>query len=196
VTASPARLSVEVSLRRPWSSMSPSSFLSSVHHSWLPYPSSGSAWAAFPVLIGTVSSSDFPTSIPRRSVFLRFAVPRERLALDPSAGGASTLGEVDIAVPFRVPSEELWGSPRFLGDLIVLVPRSTTPVSRRAWLGDAPMLPSARNKASASRLGSFRGSITQPEHSLCTLHAFGRPRRAALGSGWLPSLCRAGLVTR
>ena len=30
----------------------------------------------------------------------------------------------------------------------------------------------------------FRGSIARPTCFLCTLHVFGRPRRATLGSGW------------
>ena len=57
------------------------------------------------------------------------------------------------------------------------MPRSSTPAdpTTLATAGRA-MLPSAQKTASAPRSVPFRGSITRPAHSLCTLRSRGRPR--------------------
>src|SRR5690606_6972730 len=66
--------------------------------------------------------------------------------------------------------------PRFLGDLSVTMPCSTTPPSGLCQAVAAPtMLPSAQKTTSASGYISFRGSITRPGDSLCTLRSQGRP---------------------
>ena len=66
--------------------------------------------------------------------------------------------------------------PRFLGDPSITMPCSTTPPSGLCQAVAAPtMLPSAQRTTSASENISFRGSITRPGDSLCTLRSQGRP---------------------
>lgn len=66
--------------------------------------------------------------------------------------------------------------PRFLGDLSITMPCSMTPPSGPCQAVAAPtMLPSAQSTTSASGYISFRGSITRPGDSLCTLRSQGRP---------------------
>jgi len=57
------------------------------------------------------------------------------------------------------------------------MPRSPTPADRwpLAMAGSA-MLPSAQKTTSAPQAVSFRGSITRPIRSLCTLRSRGHPR--------------------
>jgi hypothetical protein len=50
------------------------------------------------------------------------------------------------------------------------------------------LLPHLWHRPAATR--RFRGSITRPTRSLCTLHGFGYPGRATLGSRLVASLCR------
>ncbi len=77
----------------------------------------------------------------------------------------------------RVSRMESTRPPRFLGNPPVYMPRSSTPAdpTTLAMAGRA-MLPSAQKTASAPRSVPFRGSITRPAHSLCTLRSRGRPR--------------------
>ena len=118
--------------------------------------------------------------------------------------GVTCIGQVRVtAGPTRDPSKEARRSPRFLGSPLACMPRSTTPVGRRIRPLDPPSSPSDRTTSSAPTKRVFRGSVTRPACSLCTLHASGRPdarntryRMVVSLSGWgfHPLSCTRGFL--
>ena len=108
---------------------------------------------------------------------LRSAIPRLGSLFAPRRGEPACLGlGLGHPVAHRFVDAETTGPPRFLGIPRARMPRSRTPVESRCQaLSDTSMLPSAVVTASASTPSNFRGSITQPARSLCTLRGAGYP---------------------
>ena len=139
--------------------------------------------------------SDFPPSIPPRSLSFARAVPR-------TAARREAAGSCCLPAPRRnsrrclnplpsTPLVETTGSPRFLGNPSANMLCSSTPADRiRQAIATHPMLPSARLTASAPRSVTFRGSITRPARSLSTLRGsdYSDRQRARLASQWRPAL--------
>ena len=115
-----------------------------------PSPGRPSRRTSFPALGGTV-----------RALVVR---SRGRRTLRLPGLGCST------GCPSRLSRAETTRSPRFLGSPRVCMPRSLTPASssRQAQLGVSTR-PSVVLTTSALASIVFRGSITRPAHSLCTL---------------------------
>jgi len=142
----------------------------------LPFPPLAPASDGSPASPVLSERSDFPSSIPARSLSFadryhaRLLVARQRgvavgRLLVGTDAGASILC-------LRLALVETTGSPRFLGNPFANMPCSSTPADRiRQASKTYPMLPSARLTASAPRSVTFRGSITQPVHSLSTLRS-------------------------
>src|SRR5438552_9851500 len=104
--------------------------------------------------------------------FLRLAVPRVRSTFAPGDGERPVSPGLGYSTgcPFRRSRAETTRSPRFLGSPHVCMPRSLTPASssHQACCG-VSMRPSVVLTTSALASIVFRGSITRPAHSLCTL---------------------------
>src|ERR1043166_1750799 len=95
------------------------------------------------------------------------------------------------------PLVEAHGSPRFLESPDARMPGSQTPVGPRPQVRcGVEVLPSVSRTTSAPTKCHFRGSMTQPAHSLCTLHARGYPRPAQHSVLAVDLLCQTGLATR
>jgi hypothetical protein len=78
------------------------------------------------------------------------------------------------------------------GLLLCVMGSSTTAERRRLAVTALPLLPSALSTASASAICNFRGSITHPTQSLCTLRSRRRrrPRNTRYQAGATPYLGR------
>jgi hypothetical protein len=140
--------------------------------------------------------SDFPPSIPLRSLSFARSVPRNCC----SSRGS---GELLLPAPhrncagasilcLRLALVETVGSPRFLGNPFANMRCSSTPadlVHQATTMHQ--ILPSAQLTASAPHSVTFRGSITQPVRSLSTLRSSDcsdLEHRARLASHWRPTL--------
>ena len=113
-----------------------------------------------------------------------------------SADAASLPGLelVPAVLPLRALSLENIRSPKFLGEPCMNMPRSSTPALSNAigFLRPPCCLPLGVTASADGRHPLFRGSITRPVHSLCTLHVTGRPVPAqhSLPAGHHPLLDR------
>ena len=78
-------------------------------------------------------------------------------------------------MPIRHWTRRSWDLPGSCG-ILVLMPRSSTPVRlhRLAFPADPCCLPQCARRW-LSQFPFFRGSFTQPVHSLCTLRSSGHP---------------------
>jgi hypothetical protein len=79
------------------------------------------------------------------------------------------------------PKQELIGPPRFLGTPFLCVCRALRPLSDPGRTSvprpyGTSVLPPHNQTTTAPSTHKFRGSITRPSHSLCTLRSRGRPR--------------------
>ena len=147
-------------------------------------------WGGFPDLAGSISR--LRLLAPRRASLrlLRSALPPLRPCSFPR-GRTTPRGPGPLLSrrPRRLSTVEKTRPPRFLGDPCVHAPLSDP--------GGPPSPGPYRNADGAfrvhDRVGSamrqFRGSITRPARSLCTLRSRGRPRTCAtLDSGRWPAL--------
>jgi hypothetical protein len=141
-----------------------------------PLPFTGSPGAGSPASAALSVDSDFSLPVPPRFVafawryhpLLRFA-PRGEAT--PGAWTTYYRGARTACQGWR--KRDLPGSWATLA----CMPRSQTPADRlpQASSGSA-MLPSANLTTSAPPKCHFRGSITRPASTLCTLRSRGRPR--------------------
>jgi hypothetical protein len=86
-------------------------------------------------------------------------------------------------------------SPKFLGEPSVNMPRSWTPALSDA-LGSSASHCCLPRRGTVSAYGQhprFRGSITRPVHSLCTLHVTGHPAPRNTRFQPVTNLCWIGL---
>jgi hypothetical protein len=98
--------------------------------------------------------------------------------------------------PIRIIRTETAGSPRFLKDPFVCMPCSPTPAGSLRSLSSARRDMAFRiwnSVGSCSEL--FRGSITRPAHSLCTLRRGSCPTTTQHSVPAADMLSRAGLLT-
>ena len=127
-----------------------------------------------------------------RARFVSFARPYRAWARSSLPGEGSPPAWV-LGLFTRLPTglfgAETTGPPRFLDIPHARMLRSRTPVEPRCQATfDTSMLPSAVVTTSASTSSNFRGSITQPTRSLCTLRSAGYPdttQHSVLG--WWPA---------
>ena len=125
----------------------------------------------FPRFRGTTECSVSWPPVPPH--FVSFAW-RYRAGARPSLPAAASAPPPGLGCstgcPSRLSCAETTRSPRFLGSPPVCMPRSLTPASssRQASCGVSTR-PSVPLTTSALARIVFRGSITRPAHSLCTL---------------------------
>jgi hypothetical protein len=148
----------------------------------------------FPCFFGTTRRSDSLTTLPPGFVLLRRSgTTATRLSLSWVSGAHLPRARVVDRLPQPASDVESSGPPRFLGDPLVHVPRSSTPARPRSQAFAAPRccLPLVQRRR-LSRRSNFRGSITRPAHWLSTLRSSGCPdtTQDSLPAGGL--LCRAG----
>ena len=135
-------------------------------------------WGGFPDFNGTISELRLLALHPASLRFLRSALPPRGLGSLPrletyNRGPGPFIPRLPHAALLRWRTRGLPGSRATL----VYMPRSSTPVDRlHQAVAIQPMLPSAKTTTSAPLQSRFRGSITRPTDSLCTLRSRGRPR--------------------
>ena len=134
-------------------------------------------WGGFPDFIGTISGLRLLVLRPASLRCLRLAVPPRRPGSLPRAG--TTPGSLDYFYRGARAAYSRWRKRDLPGSWTTLayMPRSSTPADRlHLTMTVHTMLPSAQLTASAPHSLCFRGSITRPARSLCTLRSRGRPR--------------------
>ncbi len=141
-----------------------------------PLPSTGSPGAGSPISAVLSVDSDLSPSLPPRFVaFARRYHPMLRFA--PRTGATPGAWAASKAAP--APPTQGWRKRDLPGSWATLacMPRSSTPADRlpQANSGHA-LLPSAKLTTSAPHQYHFRGSITRPTGTLCTLRRRGHPR--------------------
>ena len=130
----------------------------------------------FPALNGTISRLRLLSRHPAELRCLRLAVPcRWSCSLPPAGPRADGPGRLLARRPHRVTNKERMSPPRFLGDPCIHALLSDPGGVAASGHSIQSLLPSAIPKTSAPH-GQFRGSITRPARSLCTLRRRGRPR--------------------
>ena len=150
----------------------------------------------FPAFIGNISRLRLLELHPARLRCLHLAVPVVyRCSLRQIAIPSCQPGPFLQRRPRRYSNgreRDLPGSWRTLANML----RSSTPVDRSPLArARRTMWPSAQKTTSAPHTVSFRGSITQPISSLCTLRSRGHPQNhATLGSGGWLILTGSGLA--
>ena len=134
-------------------------------------------WGGFPDFIGTISGLRLLVLHPVALRCLRPAVPPRCPSLLSRAG--TTPGSLDLFYRGACAASSRWSKRSLPGSWTSLayMPRSSTPADRlhQAFSMQA-MLPSAELTTSAPRCYHYRGSITRPIDSLCTLRSRGHPR--------------------
>lgn len=131
----------------------------------------------FPAFIGTISRLRLLELHPARLRCLRLTVPVvHRCSLQQIAMSVCQPGPFLKRRPRRFLNgreRDLPGSWRTLASML----RSSTPVDRSPLaMARRTMWPSAQKTTSAPQAVPFRGSITQPADSLCTLRSWGHPQ--------------------
>jgi hypothetical protein len=173
--ASPALLSVEVSLTQTAGPMSRSCFPSTAPRPGASLPSAGSRGVRFSGFLGTIKALRLPIVLPASLPFVRRAIPRTA-ACRTAAGVAVRRLLVGTACRCLnpLPSTPTRGddgiSPGSSATPLANMLCSSTPADRmHQALAMPAMLPSAQLTASAPHSVTFRGSITRPVRSLSTL---------------------------
>ena len=124
--------------------------------------------------------SDFLSSVPPRFVVLRLAVPRAacfRSSRRPGTGPIRSAWRFAVRHPrasLRRGDDRI---SQVSGESLVDVPCSKTPARPRHPVISMPRYSLPRRiQRRPSRDAWFRGSVTRPAHSLCTLRSAGYPR--------------------
>ena len=133
-------------------------------------------WGEFPDLIGSYQPT--PTSRPplvRR--FVSFAQHYHRLALLRSLGtGRLPVGLDHFYRAARAASPRWRRRDPGACATLAYMSRSSTPADPRPQATSGPAMWSSAGLTASTPQRSFRGSITRPARSLCTLRSRGRPR--------------------
>ena len=157
--------------------MSPSSFPPQAPSSDRPPSLRRVLWGEFPDLIGTISR--LRLLAPRRASlrFLRSALPPPRPPSLPrnrdDSPRAWTISIAAPAPPLIGGEDEIipgsWAT-------LAYMPRSSTPADPRPQATTGPAMWSSAGLTASTPQRCFRGSITRPARSLCTLRSRGHPR--------------------
>ncbi len=162
-----------------------------------PLPSPRSLVVRFPWLFGTSNRSDF-LPLFTSGFFLTLSY---RSALASSLPCRSerhptwTRGLFSRVSPIRTLQAETIGSPRFLKDPNACMPCSPTPAGIWYIVASYQIVAFRLWNSVDSRLVLFRGSITRPADSLCTLRRMSCPTTTQHLVPAADTLSRAGLVT-
>ncbi len=172
---SPVLLPVAVSLRHLQDSNFLPSFPPAAPLTDSPFPPRGPL-ERVPPLQQYYEEFRLPTIHPNALRFLRLSVPHLRRVFAPAGTNATPAGlDFGEPGPIRHSTRRSWDLPGSCG-ILVLMPRSSTPVRLpRLAIPAVPCCLPLCARRRLSRFPFFRGSFTQPVHSLCTLRSSGRP---------------------
>ena len=135
------------------------------------------------------ADSDFSPPVAPR--FVSFARHYHRFALLRSPGAGQLPEGLDHFYRGARAASARWRRRDIPGSWTTLayMPRSSTPADPRPQATSGPAMWSFAGLTTSTPHWSFRGSITRPARSLCTLRSRGRPPdHATLDSGWWPTL--------